>query len=332
MIPRALQGVRGDRQGADDEARLEGAGARLPRDDQAAAEAGRARRSTSSRSACSTGSARSTGRASSTTRARSQAFEIAQQLDPNEHSDARARSSPSSTSCRGPRLRRQGGRAAHARCCATSRSSTTRTRRCAASTWTRTSTTRPGASATRSRSCKKADPDELQFYEQYKPRGLVKAKNVMTDEIVGQARPPRREPLHQRDLRRDLAGRRRDEGVHRTRTSASSARTGAQLQGDQLMFSKLFYYVGAGAERAAAARCSSVEDNKPGDIQLANAHREERAVPVVRGAPAPAAGQERARDRVPVGAPADVHAAGVLPEAAAADEHRAQGRRSCRRS
>ena len=25
---------------------------------------------------------------------------------------------------------------------------------------------------------KKADPDELQFYEQYKPRGLVKAKNV----------------------------------------------------------------------------------------------------------------------------------------------------------
>jgi len=27
---------------------------------------------------------------------------------------------------------------------------------------------------------KKADPDELQFYEQYKPRGLVKAKNVMS--------------------------------------------------------------------------------------------------------------------------------------------------------
>ena len=49
---------------------------------------------------------------------------------------------------------------------------------------------------------KKADPDELQFYEQYKPRGLVKAKNVMSERDVGQAHPPRREPLHQRDLRR----------------------------------------------------------------------------------------------------------------------------------
>ena len=29
---------------------------------------------------------------------------------------------------------------------------------------------------------KKADPDELQFYEQYKPRGLVKAKNVMSQD------------------------------------------------------------------------------------------------------------------------------------------------------
>src|SRR5258705_11953375 len=32
---------------------------------------------------------------------------------------------------------------------------------------------------------KKADPDELQFYEQYKPRGLVKAKNMMSNETRG---------------------------------------------------------------------------------------------------------------------------------------------------
>ncbi len=49
---------------------------------------------------------------------------------------------------------------------------------------------------------KKADPDELQFYEQYKPRGLVKAKNVDEPDTWTQARPPRREPLHLLDLRR----------------------------------------------------------------------------------------------------------------------------------
>ena len=32
---------------------------------------------------------------------------------------------------------------------------------------------------------KKADPDELQFYEQYKPRGLVKAKNMMSRDTWG---------------------------------------------------------------------------------------------------------------------------------------------------
>ncbi len=45
---------------------------------------------------------------------------------------------------------------------------------------------------------KKADPDELQFYEQYKPRGLVKAKNVMSPDTWAKLDPPRREPLHQR--------------------------------------------------------------------------------------------------------------------------------------
>ena len=83
MLPRALQVVRGDRQDAHDEARLEGAGARVPRHDQAPAEAERQPRcSTSCRSACSTASARSIARASSSTSRRPQAYELAQQLDP----------------------------------------------------------------------------------------------------------------------------------------------------------------------------------------------------------------------------------------------------------
>ena len=60
---------------------------------------------------------------------------------------------------------------------------------------------------------KKADADELQFYEQYKPRGLVKAKNVMSQDTWNKMVHRRREPLHQRDLRRELAGRRGDEVV-----------------------------------------------------------------------------------------------------------------------
>ena len=87
-----------------------------------------------------------------------------------------------------------------------------------------------------------------------------------------------------------------------------------QLQGDPLMFSKLFYYV-AQVLNVPLPEVYLVEDNKAGRHPARERDREDRAVPVVRGAPAPAAGQDRARDRVPVGAPAHVHAARVLPEA-----------------
>ena len=117
---------------------------------------------------------------------------------------------------------------------------------------------------------KKADPDELQFYEQYKPRGLVKAKNVMSARHVGQARPPRREPLHLGDLRGVLAGRRRDEGVPAQGLRHQAQGPRASCQGDPLMFSKLFYYV-AQVLNVPLPEVFLVEDNKPADIQLANA-------------------------------------------------------------
>ncbi len=73
---------------------------------------------------------------------------------------------------------------------------------------------------------KKADPEEMQFYEQYKPRGFVKAKQAsMNDEVWAQARPPGGEPLHQLDLRRGVGRRRRDE------VRASGTRPSAQAQG-----------------------------------------------------------------------------------------------------
>ncbi len=62
-------------------------------------------------------------------------------------------------------------------------------------------------------------------------------------------------------------------------------------------------------------RCSSSRTTKPADIQLANVMEKAELCPVVRGAAAPAAGQDRGGDRVPVGrAGSDLHAARVLPE------------------
>ena len=95
------------------------------------------------------------------------------------------------------------------------------------------------------------------------------------------------------------------------------------------MFSKLFVYV-AQRLNVQLPEVYLVERQQGRRHPARERDREERAVPVVRRAPAPAAGQDRARDRVPGGAPAGVHAARVLPEHAAADEHRAQGRAAVR--
>src|SRR4029079_1139401 len=115
---------------------------------------------------------------------------------------------------------------------------------------------------------KKADPDELQFYEQYQPRSLVKAKNMMSNESWGKL-------------------------IHPDENRYISAIFGAVWQGvaamkayphkdlglkrkerrwikvDQLRFSQLFYYV----SQVLAVQLPEVflvEDNKQGDIQLAN--------------------------------------------------------------
>ena len=53
----------------------------------------------------------------------------------------------------------------------------------------------------------RADADEMQFYEQYKPKGFVRAKARLTDEMWAQEPvPPRGGPLHRRDLRGGVAG------------------------------------------------------------------------------------------------------------------------------
>jgi hypothetical protein len=156
---------------------------------------------------------------------------------------------------------------------------------------TRTSTTRRGACATLRAS--RRPTDELQFYEQYKPRGLVKAKNMMSPET-------------------------RASSFILTRT-ASSADHGACWQGVAAMKAYPAKDFGSSASdrrqplgirrcsgscsttsrRCSTSRCPRVylEDNKSGDIQLANAIENELCPSFAGAHTYP--GQERARGRVP---------------------------------
>ena len=116
---------------------------------------------------------------------------------------------------------------------------------------------------------KKADPDELQFYEQYKPRGLVKAKNVMSGDTWAKLVHPDENRYISAIFGASWQGvaamkafPHKDFGVKR--------KDRRLLPGDPLMFSKLFYYV-AQVLNVPLPEVFLVEDNKPADIQLANA-------------------------------------------------------------
>jgi len=116
---------------------------------------------------------------------------------------------------------------------------------------------------------KKADPDELQFYEQYKPRGLVKAKNVMSGDTWAKLVHPDENRYISAIFGASWQGvaamkafPHKDFGIKR--------KDRRQLPGDPLMFSKLFYYV-AQVLNVPLPEVFLVEDNKPADIQLANA-------------------------------------------------------------
>jgi tetratricopeptide (TPR) repeat protein len=116
---------------------------------------------------------------------------------------------------------------------------------------------------------KKADPAELQFYEQYKPRGLVKAKNVMSADTWAKLIHPDENRYISaifgacwQGVAAMKAFPHKDFGVKR--------KDRRQLQGDPLMFSKLFYYV-AQVLNVQLPEVYLVEDNKSADIQLANA-------------------------------------------------------------
>ncbi|MGE5183647.1 MAG: tetratricopeptide repeat protein, partial [Acidobacteriota bacterium] len=122
-----------------------------------------------------------------------------------------------------------------------------------------------------------ADRDELAFYEHYKPRGLVKARHAMTADSWAR--------LAHRDENRYISAifascwqplaalkafPHKDFGIKREERR--------QLDGDPLMFSKLFLYVGK-ALNVELPDVYLVDDNKPADIQLANAIEKHEVCP-----------------------------------------------------
>ena len=124
---------------------------------------------------------------------------------------------------------------------------------------------------------KKADPEELQFCEQYKPRGLVKAKHRMTPESWAKlAHPDENRYISAifgacwQGVAAMKAFPHKDFGVKREERR--------QLQGDALMFSKLFLYL-AQVLNAPLPDVYLVDDNKAVDIQLANASEKSELCP-----------------------------------------------------
>jgi golgin subfamily B member 1 len=114
---------------------------------------------------------------------------------------------------------------------------------------------------------KKADPEEMQFFEQYKPRGFVKAKQRMTEEIWRKVYHP--------DENRYIgaifgaiwqgaaslrAQQHKQYGLRR--------KDRRQIETDQLLFSKIFYYVAQVLNVPLPE--VYLQDDKPGDILLAN--------------------------------------------------------------
>jgi hypothetical protein len=124
---------------------------------------------------------------------------------------------------------------------------------------------------------KKADATELQFFEQYKPRGLVKAKNIISPDSWGKLVHPDENRYISavfaavwQGVAAMKAFPHKDAGVKR--------KDKRNLQTDQLMFSKLFYYV----SQVLALPLPEVfllEDGKQTDIQLANFVEKDQLIP-----------------------------------------------------
>ncbi len=123
---------------------------------------------------------------------------------------------------------------------------------------------------------KKADDDELQFYEQYKPRAFVKAKSRMNEEIW-------RKVYHPDENR--YVGAIFDaiwQGAAMIRAQPHKAfglrrKDRRAIETDQLQFSKVFHYTGQVLQ--VPMPDVYLQPDKQGEVAVANAHEKGQLIP-----------------------------------------------------
>ena len=123
---------------------------------------------------------------------------------------------------------------------------------------------------------KKADEDEMQFYDQYKPRGFVKAKSRMTEEIWRKVNHPDENPY---------VGAIFDaiwQGAAMIRAQPHKAfglrrKDRRAIETDQLQFSKVFHYTGQVLQ--VPMPDVYLQPDKQGEVAVANAHEKGQLIP-----------------------------------------------------
>jgi len=123
---------------------------------------------------------------------------------------------------------------------------------------------------------KKADPEEMQFYEQYKPRGFVKAKQRMTEDIWRKVYHPDENRYISAILAAIWQGAASIRAVPHKQLGLRR-KDRRQIEDDQLLFSKIFFYVAQVLNVPLPE--VYLQDNQPGEILLANCLDKQQLVP-----------------------------------------------------
>ncbi len=123
---------------------------------------------------------------------------------------------------------------------------------------------------------KKADPEEMQFYEQYKPRGFQKAKQRMTEDVWKRVY----HPDENRYIGAILGAIWQGAASIRAQPHKSfglKRKDARQIQTDQLLFSKIFFYTAQVLNVPLPE--VYLQDDQPGEILLANCIDRNQLVP-----------------------------------------------------
>jgi len=123
---------------------------------------------------------------------------------------------------------------------------------------------------------KKADPEETQFHDQYKPRGFLKAKQRMNEEIWRGINHPDANPFVGAIFGAIWAGAAMITAKPH-KVFGLKRKDRRQLENDQLLFSKVFYHTG----QILNVRLPDVylSPDEPGEILYANTHEKGTLTP-----------------------------------------------------